>query len=131
MLPELRGMERETFHALLLDTKHRLLSRTRVSEGTLTSSLVHPREVFRPAIRLGAAAVVAATAGRGPCGLGAGTLRIWSATSGFGKWAATSCSTSTRDLPAAARSICSWFSRVRCGINTMSPLRWSSPASSP
>lgn len=59
MVPELRGLERETFHVLLLDTKHRLLDRTRVSEGTLTSSLVHPREFFRPAIRLGAAAVVA------------------------------------------------------------------------
>ena len=58
MRPELRGLERESFHVLLLDTKHRLLDRARVSEGTLTSSLVHPREVFRPAIRQGAAALV-------------------------------------------------------------------------
>jgi DNA repair protein RadC len=58
MAPELRGLERETFHALLLDGKHRLQRRHRVSEGTLTSSLVHPREVFGPALREGAAALI-------------------------------------------------------------------------
>jgi DNA repair protein RadC len=56
--PDLRGLERETFHALLLDGKHRLRRRLRVSEGTLTSSLVHPREVFAPAVREAAAAVI-------------------------------------------------------------------------
>jgi DNA repair protein RadC len=58
MVGELRGLERETFHALLLDGKHRLRRRHRVSEGTLTSSLVHPREVFGPALREGAAALI-------------------------------------------------------------------------
>lgn len=58
--PELRGLDRETFHALLLDTRHRLAARVTVSEGTLTSSLVHPREVFGPALRRAAAAVVVA-----------------------------------------------------------------------
>lgn len=58
MAPELRGLDRETFHALLLDGKHRLQRRHRVSEGTLTSSLVHPREVFGPALREGAAALI-------------------------------------------------------------------------
>jgi DNA repair protein RadC len=58
MEPELRGLEQETFHVLLLDAKHRLKGREMVSQGTLTASLVHPREVFRPAIRLSAAAVV-------------------------------------------------------------------------
>ena len=47
------------FHALLLDGKHRLRRMERVSEGTLTSSLVHPREFFRPAVREPAAAVIA------------------------------------------------------------------------
>jgi DNA repair protein RadC len=60
LAPELRGLSQETFHVLLLDGKHRLLSRQRVSEGTLTSSLVHPREVFRPAVREAAAAVIVA-----------------------------------------------------------------------
>ena len=57
---ELRGLAQETFHALLLDGKHRLRRRERVSQGTLTSSLVHPREVFGPALREGAAALVVA-----------------------------------------------------------------------
>jgi DNA repair protein RadC len=58
MAPKLRGVERETFHVLLLDGRHRLLASERISEGTLTTSLVHPREVFRPAIRASAAAIV-------------------------------------------------------------------------
>jgi DNA repair protein RadC len=60
LAPELRGLERETFHALLLDGKHRLQGVRRISEGTLTSSLVHPREVFAPALREGAAALIVA-----------------------------------------------------------------------
>lgn len=59
MAPRLRGREREVFSVLLVDGKHRLLAIEEVSEGTLTSSLVHPREVFRPALRRGAAALVA------------------------------------------------------------------------
>lgn len=58
MAGEMRGLERETFHALLLDGKHRLRCRVHVSQGTLTSSLVHPREVFGPALREGAAALI-------------------------------------------------------------------------
>ena len=55
---ELRGLERETFHVLLLDGKHALRRRELVSVGTLTSSLVHPREVFRSAVREAAAALI-------------------------------------------------------------------------
>lgn len=58
MLPRMRGLEREEFHVLLLDGKHRLRRVSRVSEGTLTTSLVHPREVFRDAVRAAAAAVM-------------------------------------------------------------------------
>jgi DNA repair protein RadC len=57
---DLRGLSRETFHALLLDSKHRLRRRHRISEGTLTSALVHPREVFGPALREGACALIVA-----------------------------------------------------------------------
>jgi DNA repair protein RadC len=60
LLPEMRGLAQETFHVLLLDGKHRLRRRERVSAGTLTSSLVHPREVFGPALREAAAALVVA-----------------------------------------------------------------------
>lgn len=58
--PDLRGLTVETFLALHLDARHRLVARTEVSRGTLTSAPVHPREVFGPALRAGAAAVVVA-----------------------------------------------------------------------
>ncbi|MGH7895986.1 MAG: RadC family protein [Candidatus Binatia bacterium] len=54
-LPQL---DREVFLVLLLDGRNRFQGAVRVSEGTLTSALVHPREVFAPAIRAGAAAVI-------------------------------------------------------------------------
>ena len=60
LAPELRGLDRETFQVLSLDGRHRLLSRHCASVGTLTASLVHPREVFGPVLRAGAAAVVVA-----------------------------------------------------------------------
>lgn len=56
--PRLRGEGRESFHVLLLDGRHRLLGEQAVSVGTLTASLVHPREVFREAIRGAAAAIL-------------------------------------------------------------------------
>jgi DNA repair protein RadC len=58
--PIFRGILKESLFAMLLDGKHRLTRLERISEGTLTSSLVHPREVFRPAIREAAAAIVVA-----------------------------------------------------------------------
>jgi DNA repair protein RadC len=54
----IRGAHRESFHVLLLDGRHRLIGEAEVSVGTLTASLVHPREVFREAICAAAAAVV-------------------------------------------------------------------------
>ena len=56
--PVLRDRKKETFLALLLDTKNRVFREITVSEGTLTASLVHPREVFNEAIRENACAVV-------------------------------------------------------------------------
>ena len=60
MAPKLRGIRKETFYVLHLDGRHRLSGCQRVSEGTLTTSLVHPREVFVQAIREGAAAIIVA-----------------------------------------------------------------------
>ena len=51
-------LEREVFSVLLLDGKNRVQSEVTVSEGSLTAALVHPREVFAPAIRAAAAAVI-------------------------------------------------------------------------
>ena len=48
----------EEFHIVTLDTKHQPLATHRITVGTLDASLVHPREVFRPAIRDAAAAVL-------------------------------------------------------------------------
>ena len=54
----LRDLRKEQFWAVLLDGKNRILREERVSEGSLTASLVHPREVFAPAIRESAGALV-------------------------------------------------------------------------
>jgi len=54
----LRDHKRELFLALLLDSKNRLLREVRISEGSLTASIVHPREVFAPVVREAAAAVL-------------------------------------------------------------------------
>jgi DNA repair protein RadC len=56
--PTLRDAPHERFLVLLLDGRHRLLRHEMVSQGTLTASLVHPREVFRPALRESAAALL-------------------------------------------------------------------------
>jgi len=55
---QLGSLKKEEFHVLLLDAKNRKLKDVRVSEGSLTSSLVHPREVFQPIIRESAAAAI-------------------------------------------------------------------------
>ncbi|MSR66148.1 MAG: JAB domain-containing protein [Pedosphaera sp.] len=58
MREENRAYSVETFQILLLNTRHRLIRVERVSQGTLDSLLVHPREVFRAAIAANAAAIV-------------------------------------------------------------------------
>lgn len=49
---------KEVFLALLLDTKNRLIKDIRISEGSLTASIVHPREVFSAVVRDSAASVL-------------------------------------------------------------------------
>lgn len=56
--PRMRDLRVEQFFAVLLDGKHRMLREHLISQGTLTSSPVHPREVFAQAIRNSAAAIV-------------------------------------------------------------------------
>ncbi|MEM6469392.1 MAG: DNA repair protein RadC [Planctomycetota bacterium] len=48
----------EEFHVVTLSTKHLPIHRHLITRGTLDASLVHPREVFRPAIRDSASAVI-------------------------------------------------------------------------
>ncbi|MCO5052212.1 MAG: DNA repair protein RadC [Verrucomicrobiae bacterium] len=52
--------EVETLQVLLLNTRRRLIRIEEISEGTLDTLLVHPREVFRAAISANAAAIVLA-----------------------------------------------------------------------
>ena len=56
--PQLAGLAVEKFWVLCLNRKNRLLKQVEITSGTATSSLAHPREVFREAIRQGATAVV-------------------------------------------------------------------------
>lgn len=54
----LRDLQVEEFHLLALDSQSRVLREVLVTRGLLNSSLVHPREVFRPAIAEAAARII-------------------------------------------------------------------------
>ena len=56
--PLLAGTDREQFLVVMLDGKNKPIGINVVSVGTLTASLIHPREVFKPAILSSAAAVI-------------------------------------------------------------------------
>ena len=56
--PRLEDLPVEEFHVAILDAQHRLERDVTITRGILTSSLVHPREVFREAIAERAAAVI-------------------------------------------------------------------------
>lgn len=56
--PRLRDLKHEVFKVVLLDAKNAVLKETTVSEGSLTLSIVHPREVFAPAVREAAAGIL-------------------------------------------------------------------------
>lgn len=56
--PELVEAEREVFGVLLLNARHEAKRRVVISIGSLNASIVHPREVFRPALLYSAASVV-------------------------------------------------------------------------
>jgi len=55
---ELKDKKKEYFYALLLDSKNRIITEELISVGTLNSSLVHPREVFKEAIKNSANAII-------------------------------------------------------------------------
>lgn len=55
---QLRHERQELFYVLLMDSRHRLIRHVEVSRGSLNQSLVHPREVFAPALRESAAAIL-------------------------------------------------------------------------
>ncbi len=55
---DLIGLAQECFNVLLLNTRNILINRVLVTMGLVDASLVHPREVFREAIRSNASAVI-------------------------------------------------------------------------
>lgn len=57
-LKDIRLLKKEHFIAIYLDTRNQEIHREIISIGTLNSSLVHPREVFEPAIRQLAAGIM-------------------------------------------------------------------------
>jgi len=54
----LKGKKKEHFLALLLDTRNQLIKVAEISVGSLDTSIVHPREVFKEAISVSAASVI-------------------------------------------------------------------------
>lgn len=60
LAPRLQAEEVEVFVILALDTRSRVRSVSEVSRGLLNSSLVHPREVFRIALAMGAMGIILA-----------------------------------------------------------------------
>lgn len=56
--PRLRDLGQEEFHALLLNTRHRVVREVFVTRGILDAALIHPREVFRIAVSEGAAGII-------------------------------------------------------------------------
>lgn len=54
----LKGKKKEYFLAILLDTRSRLIKVAEISVGSLDSSIVHPREVFKEAISASAASAI-------------------------------------------------------------------------
>lgn len=56
--PSLRFEQVEHFQILILDTKNNVRSIETISTGSLNSSIVHPREVFKPAIKKSACSVI-------------------------------------------------------------------------
>jgi DNA repair protein RadC len=59
LMPTYGSRPFEQFGIVLLDTKHRVMKTTIVASGTLNSTIVEPRDVFREALVAGAAALVA------------------------------------------------------------------------
>ena len=56
--PYMRDMKKEIFKLIMLDVKNKIIKDSTISEGSLTESIVHPREVLREIVRASAASVI-------------------------------------------------------------------------
>ena len=59
-LDNIKSLDREHFVVLCLSVRRKLIARETVSVGTLSASLVYPREIFKPAIMANAASIIVA-----------------------------------------------------------------------
>ncbi|MCX6384882.1 MAG: DNA repair protein RadC [Actinobacteria bacterium] len=57
-IPLMKDLKKEQFKVILLDIKNRIIKDILISQGSLTASIVHPREVLKPAIQASAASVI-------------------------------------------------------------------------
>ena len=60
LLPEFAGLKREEFRVLVLNNKNHVIRKCVVSVGTISEAIVHPREVFREAIREAGSSIIIA-----------------------------------------------------------------------
>ncbi|WP_027963562.1 RadC family protein [Halalkalibacillus halophilus] len=60
LMEDMRCLKQEHFVALYLDTKNNIIHRQTIFIGSLNSSIVHPREVFKEAIKRSAASIICA-----------------------------------------------------------------------
>jgi DNA repair protein RadC len=58
MMEDLRYLQKEHFVCLFLNTKNHVIAQETLSMGSLNASIVHPREVFRAAIKRGSASII-------------------------------------------------------------------------
>lgn len=58
--PEFRHLKQEQFICVFLNTKNGVIGKEIISIGSLNASIVHPREVFRPAIKRSSASIICA-----------------------------------------------------------------------
>jgi len=58
--PEMAALKREEFRVFILNNKNSILKKSTVSVGTVSEALIHPREIFREAIREAGASIIVA-----------------------------------------------------------------------
>jgi DNA repair protein RadC len=58
LLPDFVGLKREEFRVLVLNNKNHVIKKNVVSVGTISEAIVHPREVFREAIREAGSSII-------------------------------------------------------------------------
>ncbi len=59
MTPELGFLQREEFHCIYLNTKNQVIGKEVISVGSLNAAIVHPREVYKAAIKKSSCSIIA------------------------------------------------------------------------